>query len=110
MQALWCGDEQTIVCCGGQHGPGSGMGIVPENAHFHSSETDFPQRKKIVHGEKKLAVQKKEGKKESTSFNSAPNTHQTYGARSHAAIACLGHVIVNTVTCCYHSGYKKRKR
>ena len=50
-------NKQTIVCCGGQHGPGSGMGIVPENAHFHSSETDFPQRKKLV-------VQKKKEKKE----------------------------------------------
>ena len=44
---------------------------------------------------------KKRRKKASTSFSSAWNTRKTYGVRSHAAIARLGHVIVNTVTCCY---------
>ena len=43
----------------------------------------------------------KEKEKASTSFSSARNTRETYGARSHAAIAHLGHVIMNTVTCCY---------
>lgn len=46
-------------------------------------------------GEKKLAVQK-EKKKGSNSFSSAPNTCETYGAHSHAAVARLGHVIVNS--------------
>ena len=75
----------------------SGIGIGCENANFHSNETDFPRRKK-------LAVQKKRKKRESTSFSSAPNTLETYKAHSHVAIACLGCVIVNTVTCCYSHG------
>ena len=79
----------------------SGIGAVHKNTNFHGSETDFAWRKNCR--EKKLMVQK-EKKKGSNSFSSAPNTCETYGAHSHAAIARLGHVIVNTVTCCYHSG------
>ena len=74
----------------------SGMGIVHENANFRGSETDFPQRKNCPQG-KEIGGTRKIG---STSFSSAPNTHETYEAHSHAAIARLGHVIVNTVTCC----------
>ena len=37
----------------------AGMGIVHENANFHSSETDSAQKKNI-HREKKSWVQKKE--------------------------------------------------
>ena len=77
----------------------SGIGIVRKNANFCDSETDSAE-KKIVLREKKSVVRKKK-KKGSTSFSSAPNTRETYGMRSHAAIARLGHVIVNTVTCYY---------
>ena len=62
-------------------------------------------REKNGLGEKKSTGQKRRGEKNgSTSFSSAPNTHETYGAHSHAAIARLGCVIVNTVTCCYSQG------
>ena len=43
----------------------------------------------------------KKKEKKQHSFSSAWNTHETYRVRSHAAIARLGRVIVNTVTCCY---------
>ena len=46
----------------------------------------------------------KKKKKGSTGFSSALNNHKTYGARSLAAIAFLGCVILNTVTCCYSRG------
>ena len=75
-----------------------GMGIVPETANFHSSENYFLRRKTTVRGEKKLAVQKERNKKGSTGFSSTPKTCKTYQMRSHAAIARLVHVIVNTVT------------
>ena len=39
----------------------AGIEIVHENANFCGSKTDFPQRKTIVPGETKLAVQKKKG-------------------------------------------------
>ena len=70
-------NKQTIVCCGGQHGPGSGMGIVPENAHFHNSETDFPQRerKKIVYREKKLVVQKEKKEAPVLILHQIPTKH-----------------------------------
>ena len=77
------------------------MGIVHKNANFCGSETDFSLREKIFHGEKKLPVQQQKN-----GFRSAPNTHETYGVRSHAAIALLGHVIVKTVTCCCSRGLK----
>ena len=54
-----------------------------------------------VYKEKVLAAQKRKEKKGSTGFSSALNTCETYGVRSHAAIARLGRVIVNTVTCYY---------
>ena len=56
-----------------------GMGIVGENTHFCGSETDSTERKN-VHGEKKSG---------GTSFSSTPNTHETYRACSHFAIAHL---------------------
>ena len=62
-----------------------GMGIVHEKANFHCIESDFLRRKTTVRVEKKSAVQKG-------------------STRSHAAIARLGHVIVNTVTRCYSRG------
>ena len=80
------------------------MGIVLENANFHRYEIDLPWRRKSVRREKKLVTEKKvkkSKKNRSTRFRSAPNTHETYRARSHAAISHLGHVIVNIVTCCY---------
>ena len=57
----------------------AGIEIVHENANFCGSKTDFPQRKTIVPGETKLAVQKKKGgwgggKKGSPRFSLAPNT------------------------------------
>ena len=73
------------------------MGIV------RGSETDFSQVKKIVHRGKEIAVQKKL-RKGRTGFTSAHNTRETYGARSHAAIAHLGRIIMNTVTFCYSCG------
>ena len=79
----------------------SGMGTVCKNTNFHGIKTDFLWKETIVHGEKKLAVQK-EKKKESTGFSSTLNTHKTYRAHSHVAIARHGHVIVNTVTYCYY--------
>jgi len=40
---------------------GTGLGIVRENVNFRSSETDFPQRKKKIHGrEKNWQYKKKE--------------------------------------------------
>ena len=55
----------------------AGIEIVRKNANFCGGETDFPQRKTIVPGEKKLAVQKKGGeKKGSPRFSSAPNTSE----------------------------------
>ena len=75
-----------------------------ENANFHSNENDFLWRQKIVRREKKLVTEKKREKRQkkgSTGFSSAPNTAETYRAHSHAAIAHLGHRILNTVTCCY---------
>ena len=39
-------------------------------------------------------------KKRSTCFSSASNTRKTYGAHSHAATTCLGHLIVNTASGC----------
>ena len=78
----------------------SSIGIVCENANFCGSETDFLQRKKNCPQGKEISDVKKM-KKGSTSFSSASNTHETYGTRSHAAIARLGHLIVNTVTCYY---------
>ena len=87
------------------------MAIVLENANFRAIETDFPRRKTTVRGEKKSPVQKEKGekrkkkkKKGSTGFSSALNTRETYGTRSHAAIARLGRVIVNTVTRCDSRG------
>ena len=44
-----------------------------------------------------MGVQQKKG---STCFSSASNTRKTYGAHSHAAITCLGHLIVNTASGC----------
>ena len=67
------------------------------------SETDFSQGKKIVRRGKEIAVQKKL-RKGRTGFTSAHNTRETYGARSHAAIAHLGRIIMNTVTFCYSCG------
>ena len=40
-------------------------------------------------------------KKGRTGFSSAPNTRKMYRVCSHVAIAHLGRVIANTVTCCY---------
>ena len=81
------------------------MGIVHKNTDYCGSETDFPRRNFYVYGEKKSAVQKRKKKKKgSTSFSSALNTRETYGACSHVAVAHLGRIIVNTVTCCYSRG------
>ena len=77
----------------------TGTGIVRKNANFHGSETDFPQREKLSAG-KINQWYKKKGEKKKEVLVFAPNTCETYRARSHAAIACLGHVIANTVTCC----------
>ena len=62
-------------------------------------------------GEKQLSMGKRKwcykgGKKGegSTDFSFTLNTCKTYGVQSHPAIAHLGHVIVNTVTCCYCRG------
>ena len=65
----------------------------------------FRGEKKNVRGEKKSAVDTHTHThththtQGSAGFSSAPNTRETYGARSHAAIARLDRVIVNTVTC-----------
>ena len=72
------------------------MGIDYENANFHGCETDFLRRRKIVHWEKKLEVQKK--KPGSTDFSSALNTRETLEVRSHMTIACFSRLIVNTAT------------
>ena len=74
-----------------------GMGIVHENVNFRGSETDFLPPPKMSGG--KTAVTKKEEGR--TGFSSAPNTGEMYGVHSHVAIAHLGRVIANTVTCCY---------
>ena len=76
----------------------SGMGAVHKMQISMAAKLTLHGGKNC--GEKKLTVQK-EKKKGSNSFSSAPNTCETYGAHSYAAIARLGHVIVNTVTCCY---------
>ena len=39
-----------------------------------------------------------------TGFSFAPHTCETYGVRLFAAVACLGHVLVNTVICYYSRG------
>ena len=59
----------------------------------------FQKKRKCLRGREIGGTQKKE--KGNTSFGSTPNTHKTYGACLLAAIACLGHVIVSTVTFCY---------
>ena len=41
----------------------SGMGTVCKNTNFHGIETDFLWKETIVHGEKKLAVQKEKKKR-----------------------------------------------
>ena len=71
----------------------SGLGIVHEN--FHGSETDC--REKNCPQGKETGGTRKIGR---TGFSSAPNTHETYEAHSNVAIAHLGRVIVNTITCC----------
>ena len=48
----------------------TGMGIVRENVNFCGDETDFPWRKTVVCGEKKLGVQKTGN----TKLSSAPKT------------------------------------
>ena len=98
-----------VNCCHGTSLGVTGMAVVLENANFRGIETDFPRRKTTVRGEKKSPVQKEKGekrkkKKGSTGFSSALNTRETYGTRSHAAIARLGRVIVNTVTRCESRG------
>ena len=64
------------------------MGIVCKNTNFLGSEMDFPQGKET-------GCTKTKTKRRNTGFSSAPNICETYIARSHTAIACLGHVIVN---------------
>ena len=85
----------------------AGVGIVREKTNFRCSETDFPEKKKMPAGKRNRWHKKKKKGKGNTSFGSTPNTHKTYGACLHAAVARLGRVIVNTVIRCYHSGYKK---
>ena len=83
--------------------PNSGMGIVPENAHFRGSETDTPPPPP-PHPPKKNVGGKNGGKKTKkgrTGFSSATNTREMYGMRSHVAIARLGCVMANKVTCSY---------
>ena len=64
----------------------SGIEIVHENANFCGSETDFPQREKNCPWGKEIGSTKKEEKKKGSSgFSSAPNTSETYRARSHAS-------------------------
>ena len=79
-----------------------GMGIV-KNTNFCGGETDFSCffASLFVHVERNWWYQKREEEKWNTSFSFAPNTHEIYGARLLAAVACLDHVIVNTVTCYY---------
>lgn len=80
------------------------MGIVLEKVHFHGSETDFLWGKKTVRMEKKLAHYWVFFLKRSFGFHSAPNTHETFGAHSQAAITCLNHLIVNLTPHCHSRG------
>lgn len=52
----------------------SGVGNIHENANFHSSKTDFPQREEqnCPRGREIGETKKQAG---NTNFNSAPNTH-----------------------------------
>ena len=96
------------------------MGILLElQAWQLSSKTQISAALKLTfRGEKQLSAgkrnrrykkkkekkEKRKMKKGSTGFSSALNTRETYGTRSHAAIARLGRVIVNTVTRCESRG------
>ena len=74
----------------------SGMRIVRENEFprlmkpiLRGERERGKRKKKNDRGEKKSSVQKK---RRNTSFCSAPNTRQTYGARLHGATARLGYL------------------
>ena len=102
VHLLKCSAVHSAVFSNDGHAHTPGMGIV-KNANFCSNETDFPWRIFVVCVGKKLAVQKRE-EKMNTGFSFAPHTCETYGVRLFAAVACLGHVLVNTVICYYSRG------
>jgi len=80
------------------------MGIVLEKVNFtwqwnwlSAGEENCPHGKEIGHYWVCFL-------KRSFGFHSAPNTHETFGVHSQAAITCLNHLIVNLAPHCYSRG------
>ena len=77
--------------------------IVRENANFRGSETDSAEReRKQISTGKRNRGKGRGTKRGSTGFSSAPNTRETYWARSHAAIARLNRL--KTAAGCHSRG------
>lgn len=80
------------------------MGIVLEKVNFtwqwnwlSAGEENCPHGKEIGHYWVCFL-------KRRFGFHSAPNTHETFGVHSQAAITCLNHLIVNLAPHCYSRG------
>ena len=75
----------------------TGMRIVHENANNHGSKTDF-----LILWRKNCGYNRKGSI--AISFSSTLNTHETFGACPHVAVAHLSYfksLIVNTAAGCY---------
>ena len=79
------------------------MGILHKNTDFRGSETNSAEGKKkdCLWGKETGGTKKEKG---STGIGSAPQPCKTDGVHSHAAVAHLGCLIVNTTNGCYSCG------